>query len=92
VLPIPLHVPIDAVSTPARTAGPPLSIGAVRLTGGAPATVIVAGLAAATVASGFVAVTTTRSRAFSSATPIVYTVEVAPAMSVKPLPESRCQA
>ena len=59
VLPMPLHVPVFPVSVDPRRAVP-LTAGRTVLTGRALGTAIVALLAAATVPSGFVAVTTTR--------------------------------
>ena len=81
------RVPDVEVSVEERTAVPPIA-GRAVLTGGAAGTVAVAPLAALTTPSGFVAVTTIRSRLPSSPTPSVYVGEVAPGTFVHVVPSA----
>ncbi len=67
---MPFQLPGPAVSVDARWAVPEI-VGAETLTGGAAGTTAVAALAADTVASGLVAVTSMRTRLPSSETPSV---------------------
>src|SRR3954469_10190092 len=72
------------------SAGWPAIDGAPVFTGGADCTTAVAPLVAVTLPSGLAPVTFTRTRAATSDAPSVYVGLVAPAMSAKPVPASRC--
>ncbi len=79
-----------AVRIEARAAVP-LTVGAELFTGGADATTPVGALPALTVPSALLALTSTRSESFSSATVSVYVEAVAPRMLLQLLPSGeRC--
>ncbi len=86
---MPSQLPALPVSVSPRRAVP-VTVGGATLRGPAASTGVVGSLASKIVASGLVAVTTTRTAASTSLTVRVYAAPIAPAMSTNPSPKSRC--